>query len=161
MTTWPKSLDQLPPMLDYNIRDGHTYMYFKDAPLYPFGYGLSYTRFKMSRLKLSAPSLAKDGAVTVSVDVENTGDRAGDEVVQLYVAHPESAVARPREELKGFLRVHLGPHETTTAAIRLQASTLAYWNEQDRKLEVEAEPLKLMVGDSSADLRLTKSLEVR
>ncbi len=161
VTTWPKSLDQLPPMLDYNIRDGHTYMYFKGAPLYPFGYGLSYTRFKMSHLTVSAPSLPKDGTVTVSVDVQNTGNRAGDEVVQLYVAHPKSAVARPREELKGFLRVHLAPHETTTAAIPLQASTLAYWNEGDRKLEVEAEPLKLMVGDSSADLKLTGRLQVQ
>ncbi len=161
VTTWPKSLDQLPPSLDYNIRDGYTYMYFKGDPLYPFGYGLSYTRFKMDHLKVSAPSMAKDGTVTVSVDVKNTGDRAGDEVVQLYVAHPKSAVARPREELKGFQRVHLEAHGTKTAQIPLKASTLAYWDEQSKQLEVEAEPLKLMVGDSSANLKLTANLTVQ
>jgi len=74
--TWPKSLYQLPRMMDYNIRDGRTYMYFKHQPLYPFGYGLSYTTFDYSDLKTSAPTLAKDGAITVSVNVKNTGNRA-------------------------------------------------------------------------------------
>ena len=86
-TTWPKSLDQLPPMMDYNIRDGRTYMYFKGEPLYPFGFGLSYTTFRYSNLKTSTPSAAADGTVTVSVDVTNTGARTGDAVVQLYVKH--------------------------------------------------------------------------
>ena len=105
MVTWPKSLDQLPPMMDYNIRDGRTYMYFKGEPLYPFGYGLSYTTFKYANLRTSSPQVAKDGAVKVSVDVTNTGSRAGDAVVQLYVKHLGSKVARPGEELKGFKRV--------------------------------------------------------
>jgi beta-glucosidase len=83
--TWPKSLDQLPPMMDYNIRNGRTYMYFKGEPLYPFGYGLSYTTFTYSNLKTSAETLAKNGAITVSVDVQNSGKAAGEEVVQLYV----------------------------------------------------------------------------
>ena len=161
VTTWPKSLDQLPPLTDYDIRDGHTYMYFKGNPLYPFGYGLSYTSFKMNHLKVSSKNLAKDGSVTVSVEVKNTGSRAGDEVVQLYVAHPDSKVARPREELKGFQRVSLGPDETKRVEISLKASTLTYWNEQDKKLEVEAEPLKLMVGDSSANLKLTAAIKVQ
>ena len=161
VATWPKSLEQLPPSLDYNIRDGYTYMYFKGDPLYPFGYGLSYTRFKMNHLRVSAPSLARDGAVTVSVDVKNTGDRAGDEVVQLYVAHPSSTVDRPRKELKGFVRLHLQAHETKTAQIPLKASTLAYWNAQNKQLEVEPETLRLMVGDSSADLKLTAKLSVK
>ena len=161
VTTWPKSLDQLPPITDYDIRDGHTYMYFKGDPLYPFGYGLSYTSFTMDHLKVSSKKLAQDGSLTVSVEVKNTGNRAGEEVVQLYVAHPESKIARPREELKGFQRVSLGPNETKRVEIPLKASTLAYWNEQDKKLEVEAEPLKLMVGDSSADLKLTTAVKVQ
>ena len=93
--TWPKSLEQLPPMMDYNIRHGRTYMYFKGKPLYPFGYGLSYTTFEYSDLKTSSPTLARDGSLTVSVNVRNTGKRAGDEVVQLYVKHQQSALEHP------------------------------------------------------------------
>ena len=120
--TWPKSLDQLPPSMDYNICDGYTYMYFKGEPLYPFGYGLSYTTFKYSNLRTSSPRLARDGTMTVSVDVTNTGSRAGDDVVQMYVKHLGSKVERPREELKGFRRVTHRPKETKTVKIPLQAS---------------------------------------
>ena len=161
VTTWPKSLDQLPPMMDYNIRDGRTYMYFKGDPLYPFGYGLSYTNFTISHLRVSSKTLAKDGTTMVSVEVKNTGARAGDEVVQLYIAHPHSAVHRPREELKRFARVTLQPKETKTLQIPLPASNLQYWSATDKRLEVEAEPLKLMVGSSSADLPLSTSVRVR
>ena len=82
--TWVASMDQLPPMMDYDLRHGRTYMYLKDKPLYVFGYGLSYTKFAYSNLRVSTPRLAKDGSVTVSVDVKNTGKRDGDEVVELY-----------------------------------------------------------------------------
>src|SRR4029453_12424382 len=92
--TWPRSLDQLPPMLDYDIRHGRTYMYFQDQPLYPFGYGLSYTNFSYSSLRLSGDRLGAEAPISVSVDITNTGDRAGDEVVQLYVQHLDSAVQR-------------------------------------------------------------------
>jgi beta-glucosidase len=82
--TWPRSLDQLPDMTDYNIRHGRTYMYFKGEPLYPFGYGLSYTSFQYSNLRFSSGKLTTGGTVIVSVDVKNTGKRAGDDVVQIY-----------------------------------------------------------------------------
>ena len=159
--TWPKSLDQLPPMMDYNIRDGKTYMYFKGEPLYPFGYGLSYTTFKYSNLRTSSAQLAKDGTVTVSVDVTNTGNRAGDEVVQLYVKHLRSKVERPREELKGFKRVTVGPNETKTVEIPLKASTLGWWDEKLPGFRVEAEPVSLMIGDSSSDIKLTATVTVK
>ena len=128
--TWPKSADMLPPSMDYNIRDGYTYMYFKGEPLFPFGYGLSYTTFKYSNLRTSSPTLAKDGAVTVSVDVTNTGSRAGDAVVQMYVKHLGSKVERPREELEGFKRVNIQPGETKNVEIPLKASTLAWWDQK-------------------------------
>jgi len=78
-------------MLDYNLRHGRTYMYFKGEPLYPFGYGLSYTTFRYANLKTSSSSMRHDGETTVSVDVENSGDRAGDEVVQMSspIKHPK------------------------------------------------------------------------
>jgi beta-glucosidase len=160
-TTWPKSLDQEIPMMDYDIRHGRTYMYFKGEPLYPFGYGLSYTSFKYSRLKTSAPTLANDGTIVVSVDVTNTGHMAGDSVVQLYIKHLKSKVERPNEELKGFQRVTLQPNETRTVQIPLKASTLAYWNEKRSRLEVEAEPLSLMVGSSAKDIQLNAGISVR
>ncbi len=159
-TTWPQSADQLPPRMDYNIRDGYTYMYFKGRPLYPFGFGLSYTTFKFANLRTSSPRLAGDGKVTVSVDVTNTGGRAGDQVVQLYVKHMRSAVARPGEQLEGFQRVSLEAGETKTVSIALPASRLAYWDERAGAFRVEHEPVSLMVGDSSADIALTTTIEV-
>jgi beta-glucosidase len=159
--TWPSSVDQLPPMMDYNIRHGRTYMYFKGEPLYPFGYGLSYTTFKYSNLRTSSAQLAKDGTVTVSVDLINTGSRAGDAVVQLYIKHLKSKVERPREELKGFQRVTLQANETKTVQIPLKASTLAWWNERLARFEVEEEPIQLMIGNSSSDIQLTAKVNIQ
>ncbi len=161
VVTWPKSLDQLPPTMDYNIRDGRTYMYFKGDPLYPFGFGLSYTNFKFANLRTTSSQVAKDGTVNVSVDVTNTGSRAGDEVVQLYVKHLNSKVERPREQLAGFRRVTVQPNETRTVEIALPASRLAYWDEQLRALHVETEPVSLMVGDSSANIALSTTVQVQ
>ncbi len=158
--TWPKSADQLPPRMDYNIRDGYTYMYFKDEPLYPFGFGLSYTTFKYSNLRTNTEAMKKDGMVTVSVDVTNTGSRPGDAVVQLYVGYPDAKVERPHEELEGFQRVTVEAGKTKTVEIPLPASRLAYWDEEAGALHVDAGAVKLMVGDSSADLPLSATLKV-
>src|SRR5258707_10293126 len=161
VTTWPKSVEQLPTMMDYDIRHGRTYMYFKGEPLYPFGYGLSYTTFSYANLKTSSAELASDGAITVSVDVTNTGSRTGDEVIQLYVKHLKSRVERPVEELKGFQRVTLSPNETKTVQIPLRASTLAFWDESQGQFKVEAEPVKLMIGSSSKDIKLATTVNAR
>jgi beta-glucosidase len=161
VTTWPKSVDQLPPMMDYDIRHGRTYMYFRGDPLYPFGYGQSYTTFGYSKLKTNPTQLANDGAITVSVDVTNTGSQTGDEVVQLYVKHLKSKVERPGEELKGFQRLTLKPNETKTVQLSLKASTLAFWDEKQARFKVEAEPVKLMIGNSSKDIKLTTTVRVQ
>jgi beta-glucosidase len=159
--TWPKSLDQLPPMMDYNIRNGRTYMYFKGEPLYPFGFGLSYTTFKLTNLRTSSRQVAKDGTVKISVDVTNTGSRTGDEVVQLYVKHLGSKVERPREQLAGFQRVTVQPNETKTVEIALPASRLAYWDVKLQAFRVETGPVSLMVGDSSANIALSATVRVQ
>jgi beta-glucosidase len=158
--TWPKSLQQLPPIMDYNIRNGRTYMYFKEEPLYPFGYGLSYTSFKYSNLKTSAATLNKQGQINVSVQVTNTGSREGDEVVQLYVKHLQSKVERPNQELKGFKRVTLMPNETKTINMSVNAIDLAYWNARLKRFVVEKDKLELLIGSSSADIKAKQIITV-
>ena len=154
--TWPKSLEQLPPMMDYDIRHGRTYMYFRDTPLYPFGYGLSYTTFAYRDLKVNASS----GSIDVRVMVKNTGRRAGDEVIQLYVKHLNSRVSRPLKELKGFTRVYLGPQEEKTVKLSLPSSRLAYWNAETDRWVVEKDQIEITVGGSSTDARLKKRIQL-
>jgi beta-glucosidase len=161
VVTWPASMEQLPPMMDYDIRHGRTYMYAKGTPLYPFGHGLSYTTFKFARLRTDKPALAADGQLEVSVDVANRGKVAGDAVPQLYVQHLGSKVARPAQQLTGFSRIHLAPGETKTARIPLKASQLAYWDTGRKAFVVEQESVRLMIGASSADVRLRAEIKVQ
>jgi beta-glucosidase len=160
VATWVKSLDDLPPMMDYNIRNGRTYMYFKGEPQYPFGFGLSYTTFAYSNLSVSADTVKAAGEVTVSVDVKNTGTRAGDEVVQMYVKHLDSAVERPLKELRGFARIALQPNETKTVRLPLKGAELTYWDAARQSFVVEPGRLSIMLGASSADVRLEKTMSV-
>ena len=158
--TWPQSVRQLPPMMDYNIRDGRTYMYFTGKPLYPFGYGLSYTKFAYSNLKTSSAGLSRDGSITVSVDVKNIGARDGDEVLQLYVKHLNSRVPRPLKELKGFERVSLLAGELKTVTIPLSAKSLAYWDPDKHDFEIESDRIRIMLGASSTDVRESTIVDV-
>ncbi len=158
--TWVKDMADLPPMMDYNIRDGRTYMYAKQKPLYAFGYGLSYTSFAYSMLKLSEQHIGKGGTVTVRVDVKNTGQRDGDEVVQMYVKHVDSSVPRPQEQLAGFRRVHLGAGESTVVSMPLAAKDLAYWDESSKSWVLEPDKVQVMVGGASDDLPLSTTLRV-
>jgi beta-glucosidase len=158
--TWPKSLDQVPPLMDYDIRHGRTYMYFKGEPLYPFGFGLSYTSFAYSNLRTDMEVLSRDHPLHVRVDVKNTGTRDGEEVVQLYVSHLNSRVERPKEELEAFDRVAIKAGQTRTVTMDLSASRLAYWNTQIHDWTVEADKVKLRVGASSADIRADKTIDV-
>jgi beta-glucosidase len=160
--TWPRSLDQLPPMMDYDIRHGRTYMYFSGEPQYPFGYGLSYTTFSLANLTTSKPTIAGEGEIAVRVDVTNTGTREGDEVVQLYVRHVGSKVEWPAKALKGFKRVTVPAAGTRTVEIPLRGSDLAYWNAASHAWTVERGRVELMLGSSSADrdLTLKKIVEV-
>jgi beta-glucosidase len=160
-TTWPASLDQLPPLESYDIRKGHTYQYFKGQPLYAFGHGLSYSTFEYANLRLSAPSIAKNGAVSVSVTIKNTSARAGDEVAQLYVEHVGSKVSRPMKALKGFQRVSLEPGESRTIQLPLKADALAFWDEAQNAWRLEAGTVKLSVGSSSTLTRSSTTLTVQ
>jgi beta-glucosidase len=160
VTTWVKSLSDLPDMMDYNIRDGRTYMYFKGQPLYPFGFGLSYTTFEYSNLRVSSDSLTGTGEIAVSVDIKNTGARAGDEVVEMYVKHLDSAVEMPLKQLRGFERIGLQPNETRTVRLPLKGNELTYWDAAKHSFVVEPGKVSIMVGGSSADVRLEKTIAV-
>ncbi len=155
--TFYRSLDQLPPFEDYGMA-GRTYRYMTQVPLYPFGYGLSYTRFEYSNLRLSAAAIPADGRLQVSLDVKNCGSRAGDEVVQLYVRYPGSRVTRPVKELRGFRRIALQPGETQPVAFTLEAGDLAYYDEGG--FVVEPGTVQALLGSSSADIRLTGEFRI-
>jgi beta-glucosidase len=158
--TWPKDLNQLPAMMDYDIRNGRTYMYFKGQPLYPFGYGLSYTTFGYSQLRFGSSTLTANGVLNVSFDVTNTGKRAGEEVAQLYVRYLESKVARPTKELKDFKRISVKPGQTQHVTLALNAAQLAYWNVGEHRFVVEPGKIEIMIGSSSADVKLTRTIQV-
>lgn len=154
-----RSVEDLPPFEDYDMT-GRTYRFFAGDPLYPFGHGLSYTTFEYRRLRTDAEVLRDGDTLEVSVEVENAGDRSGDEVVQLYVSWPGSAVTRPRLELKGFQRFTLRPGETRTVRFPLAATDLAYWNPDRNAWVLERGTVRLQVGASSADLRQGQTIRV-
>jgi beta-glucosidase len=135
-------------------------MYFKGEPLYPFGYGLSYTSFSYSNLRTSASSLPAGGSILVSVDLKNTGSRAGEEVVQLYVKQLNSSVPRPVKELKDFRRIALQPGESRTVTLELKGEQLAYWDVPRHRFVVEGGSSQIMIGSSSADIKLKKVVKV-
>ncbi|MCT1399928.1 glycoside hydrolase family 3 C-terminal domain-containing protein [Paenibacillus sp. p3-SID867] len=159
--TWYKSTEQLPDLMDYDIIKGkRTYQYFDGDVLYPFGHGLSYSRFHYSGLSLSQLKITAEGSVTVTVAVKNEGQLAGDEVVQLYVKAGSSRVIRPLKSLKGFRRIHLAPGASETVSFELKAEDLAFWDVTRDRYCVEKGTYTLMAGPSSSQLPVTAALQV-
>ena len=155
--TFYRSIEQLPPFDDYNMK-GRTYRYMTQEPLYPFGHGLSYTRFDYAHLQIQPAQIRSDGEAVVSVDVRNAGGREGDEVVQFYVRYPNSRVARSIKDLKGFQRITLKPGQTRNVSFTLTARQLAYYGKDG--FVVEPGKVHIMVGSSSANIRLLGELMV-
>jgi beta-glucosidase len=159
--TFYASITQLPSFDDYDIRKGRTYMYFAGQPLYPFGHGLSYTEFSYSNLQIDPNQISPDGEVCVSVDIQNVGGREGDEVVQLFVHDVVASVPRPIKELKRFKRISLQPGQTKTVTFTLPAKELAFYDVKTAGFVVEPGAFELMVGSSSAEIRLSDTIMVR
>jgi len=155
----PRSESQLPIFYNHKPTARRGYLFESTAPLYPFGYGLSYTSFDVGAPRLTKSTIGRDETVRVSVDVANTGRRAGDEVVQLYVRDDEATVTRPVLELKHFQRVTLQPGEKRTMTFDLKPADLAFWNVEMHRV-VEPGTFTISAGNSSTALKTT-SLTVR
>ncbi|MEU8237571.1 glycoside hydrolase family 3 C-terminal domain-containing protein [Actinoplanes missouriensis] len=159
--TWYAHDGDLPDLLDYDIiASDATYLYYRGEPLFPFGHGLGYTSFRYENLRLETPAIDRAGAVTVSVDVVNAGDRPGDEVVQLYTRQQRSRVKQPLRRLRGFQRIHLSPGERSTVHFALNAADLAFWDVTRSRWVIEDATHTIAAGRSSADWRQTTTLRV-
>ncbi|MCQ4087876.1 glycoside hydrolase family 3 C-terminal domain-containing protein [Saccharibacillus sp. JS10] len=161
--TWYKSVDQLPEFMDYDIIQGNrTYRYFDGEPLYPFGYGLSYTTFDYQALKLNATSIegSENAKINLTVTVKNTGEVDGEEVVQVYGRVQQSRVKRPLKQLLAFRRVKLSAGETKEIPFSIPLSELAVWDVTRERFVIEQASYTLLAGSSSANLPLESPLDV-
>jgi beta-glucosidase len=149
--TFPRSVTDLPPFANYDM-SGRTYRYLRSEPLYPFGYGLSYTKFRYSDITLSRGTISTGEGDDVDITVENIGVRTGDEVVQLYVEDLESSCVVPHRDLRGFARITLGPGESRRISFKLAARDLSMIDLQGRRV-VEPGRFRISVGGSQPDAR--------
>ncbi|MCY0930709.1 glycoside hydrolase family 3 C-terminal domain-containing protein [Streptomyces sp. H27-H1] len=155
--TWYADDSDLPGLLDYDVIGGRqTYLYFEGRPLFPFGHGLSYASFSYEDLRTHV----EDGTLHVSFTVTNTGDVAADEVAQLYTRAVEPSVPRPRRELAAHRRVTLAPGEVTEIAFRLSMPAFAFWDVAQGRQRVEPGPYEILVGASSEDVRLARTVDL-
>ena len=160
--TWYRSADQLPDMMDYDIIKGErTYRYFQGDVLYPFGHGLTYSAFAYEKLELDRPSIGEGGELEVRVTVRNAGERAGEDVVQLYGSAGASRVKRPLKQLLGFRRIRLKAGESTVVRLSVRAEELAFWDVTRDRWCLESGVWTLWAGRSSADMALTAQLQVQ
>jgi beta-glucosidase len=162
--TIPRHVGQVPIYYAHKPSGGRShwkddYVDGSHRPLWPFGHGLSYTRFELSGLEVDRPTVKPDGQFTVEVNVANVGERAGDEVVQLYVRDLEASVTRPVKELRGFARLHLEPGERRRVSFRVAAEQLAF-TDLDGDLVVEPGVVRIMVGTSSVNLPCSMEVEI-
>lgn len=159
--TWTESIDQLLPILEYDIRKGRTYLYDKHKPLFAFGHGLTYTSFKYSKFKSSARYIKDGESINLSLNVENTGNYDSDEVVQVYVSFPDSKVERPAKALKGFKRVHIPQGESVEVNIPIKAEDLKYWDVEKGEWVLEKGRVTFMIGPASDQVKSVWKILVR
>jgi beta-glucosidase len=162
--TWYQSDSELPSISDYRIQPGRgtpgrTYMYFRGTVSYPFGYGLSYTTFKASNLRVTGTDLSADDTLGVSVDVTNTGALAGEDLVQLYVSTPGLAGA-PTRRLEGFQQVSLAPGQTRTVTLDVKIADLTFWDSRAHRLAVHDGRYGIEIASSAGDALLTRAVHV-
>ena len=157
--TFYKSVNDLPPFADYSMKN-RTYRYFSGQPLYPFGHGLSYTRFDYSGMRVEPAAGAADDAFDVSFEVRNTGTRAGHEVPQLYVRALDAPRPMPLRELRGFTRVRLEPGARQRVSFRVTKADLAHYDEPAKRFLTAPGEYEMAAGRSSPDLPVTARVGV-
>ncbi len=162
--SFPRSVGQVPVYYNHKISGGRShwkgdYVEMSSKPLFPFGYGLSYTHFEYSNLVVTPEIVSCNGEVKISIYIKNTGSYRGDEVVQLYVRDVQSEITRPIKELKGFVRVTLKPGQKKTISFILSATQLGFYN-KDMKYVVEPGIIEVMLGSSSDNIRLNGKFEI-
>jgi beta-glucosidase len=150
----------LPPMSEYDITKGFTYMYLNVKPVFAFGRGLSYTTFDYSNLTISSSQVAGDGNVQMTVDITNSGTRPGEEVVQLYIHDNDTKAIHPRQQLQGFQRIMLGPRQKKTVAFSLPVEQLSSWDSTNNLYAVSPANIDVWIGSSSDDIRLRGAFQV-
>lgn len=153
--TWVKEISDLPHIMDYDIRNGRTYMYFKGHPLYPFGHGLSYTNFRYRTISVDKKIVSDGDEFHVDIKIENNGDFDGDEVVQLYAKLPGDDA---KFRLKAFSREFMKKGETKTVRLKVNASDLYLWNESRQVFELPKGKMQIMVGPSSDNIKLNEDI---
>ncbi|SBT11291.1 glycoside hydrolase family 3 C-terminal domain-containing protein [Vibrio celticus] len=158
--TFVKSWQDLPAFNDYDITKGRTYLYFDKEPLWAFGHGLSYTNFTLKDLEMKSTSVKADGTIELSVQVENTGDLAGDEVVQAYIVDMFERSEKPKQRLKAFQRVSVPAGQSQSVTLNIDVSDLAYWEESTSSWQL-GDQYKVMVGNASDNLVLSKSFTIK
>ena len=152
--TWVKNITDLPHMMDYDITHGRTYMYFKEKPLYPFGYGLSYTRFNYSGTALNDRVIERGDTLRVCFNLKNSGDMDGDEVVQLYVSARKHTDKDPIKQLKAIKRISLRKGEMKKVELTVPYTELQVWDEKQNRFILPDKEMTLEIGASSSDIRL-------
>lgn len=152
--TWVKNITDLPHMMDYDITHGRTYMYFKEKPLYPFGYGLSYTSFNYSGTTLNDRVIERGDTLRVCFNLKNSGNMDGDEVVQLYVSARKHTDKDPIKQLKAFQRISLRKGETKKVELTVPYTELQVWDEKQNRFILPDKEMTLEIGASSSDIRL-------
>jgi beta-glucosidase len=157
--SFPRSVGHLPVYYSKKSTAIHDYFAEKTTPLYPFGYGLSYTQFEYSQLLMSADELMIGESVTISFDLTNAGKYEGEEIVQLYIRDPVCSVTRPVKELRGFQKVHLNPGEIQAVIFQLSTDELRFYN-QNMEYVVEPGEFEIMIGSSSEDIELRGAIHV-
>ena len=152
--TFYNGINDLPPFDDYDVRNGRTYMYFEGEPLYPFGYGLSYTNFKIKNVRLNDTNFSKSDTLQITFNITNTGLRHGSEVPQLYIE--ENGI----KKLKAFKRIFLNKDESLESSMKVAIKEFQSWDTNENKYIVKPGDYSIHLGTSSQDFLFTRNIKV-